>query len=156
MPKAKDRIIIDTNLWISFLLTNDFNKLDKIFADQSVVLLFSQELLNEFITVARRPKFKKYFSLVNLEDLLEQVALHAEFITVNSDINLCRDIKDNFLLSLSTDGDATHLITGDKDLLDLKRFNKTVILTFLTTFYRNSKDRSYNCAKTGQTKFQLW
>jgi len=31
MPRKKDRIIIDTNLWISFLLTYDLSKLDKIF-----------------------------------------------------------------------------------------------------------------------------
>lgn len=30
MPKKKNRIIIDTNLWISFLLTNDFSELDTI------------------------------------------------------------------------------------------------------------------------------
>ena len=79
MPK-KDRVVIDTNLWISFLLTKDHSKLDKLFTDQSLVLLFSQELLNEFIEVARRPKFKKYFSLVDLQDLMRQISLRAEFI----------------------------------------------------------------------------
>lgn len=59
MPKAKDRVIIDTNLWISFLLTNDFKGLDKLFSEQPLILLFSQQLLDEFVEVARRPKFKK-------------------------------------------------------------------------------------------------
>lgn len=49
MPKTKDRVIIDANLWISFLLTKDFATLDRIFTDQALVLLFSQELLDEFI-----------------------------------------------------------------------------------------------------------
>ena len=53
MPKRRDRVIIDTNLWLSFLLSRDFSRLDKIFADESVLLLFSQELLDEFIEVAR-------------------------------------------------------------------------------------------------------
>jgi len=128
MPK-KDRVIIDTNLWISFLLTKDLSKLDKLFADQSLILLFSQELLDEFIEVARRPKFKKYFSFVDLQDLLLQISLRAEFIAITTTAAICRDAKDNFLLSLSADGKATHLITGDKDLLDLKEFGETVILT---------------------------
>ena len=115
MPKRKNRIIIDTNLWISFLLTNDFSKLDKVFVDKRVILLFSQILLDEFLEVAQRSKFKKYFSLPDLERLLLQIKNEAEFIEVTSDIRLCRDPKDDFLLSLAKDGKATHLITGDKD-----------------------------------------
>ena len=129
MPKKKDRIIIDTNLWISFLLTNDFSKLNKLFADKSVTLLFSETLLNEFMEVVQRPKFKKYFTLHDLENLLIQINYEAEFIEVESDIVICRDPKDDFLLSLAKDGKATHLITGDKDLLEINVFGKTKIVT---------------------------
>jgi uncharacterized protein len=129
MAEIKDRVIVDTNLWISFLLTKDFSKLDKLFADHSITLLFSQELLDEFIEVARRPKFKKYFSLTALQDLLQELSLRAEFISVISTVTVCRDPKDNFLLSLAVDGKATHLITGDKDLLDLVKFGETKIIT---------------------------
>jgi len=129
MPKKKNRIIIDTNLWISFLLTNDFSKLDKIFKNKTVLLLFSQTLLDEFLEVSQRPKLKKYFSLPDLEALLFQIKEEAEFIEVTSNIKLCRDPKDDFLLSLAKDGKATHLITGDKDLLDIIKFGKTKITT---------------------------
>ena len=129
MPKKKNRIIIDTNLWISFLLTNDFSKLDEIFDNKTAILLFSQALLEEFLEVAQRPKFKKYFSLPDLERLLLQIKEDAEFIEVTSGIKLCRDPKDDFLLSLAKDGKATHLITGDKDLLDITSFGKTKITT---------------------------
>ena len=61
MPKRRDRVILDTNLWISFLINKDFSRLDRIINDKKVVLLYSQELIEEFIEVARRPKFKKYF-----------------------------------------------------------------------------------------------
>ena len=129
MPKKKSRIVIDTNIWISFLLTKDFSLFDKIISNPDLILLFSNTLLEEFIEVAARPKFKRYFSPVDLEELLFQMREHGEFITVTSSTNICRDPKDNFLLSLSKDGKASHLITGDKDLLDLKRFGKTQIIT---------------------------
>lgn len=128
MPKI-DRIIIDTNLWISFLLTKDYSKLDKLFSQNNLILLFSQELLEEFVEVARRPKFKKYFAIADLNTLLGEIHLKADFFEVTSEINLCRDPKDDFLLSLSQDGNATHLITGDKDLLEIKKFGETLILT---------------------------
>ena len=141
MPRRKDRVIIDTNLWISFLLTTDIARLDQIFANESIVLLFSQELLDEFIEVANRPKFKKYFTLTILEDLLQQIRLQAQLIQVTSNIDICRDPKDNFLLSIAKDGDADYLLTGDKDLLILKKVGKTKILTFMEYVTRKSKNR---------------
>ena len=57
MPLKKDRGIIDTNLWISFLIKKNLAKIDTLFKENRVVLLFSQELLDEFIEVAERSKF---------------------------------------------------------------------------------------------------
>ena len=48
---------------------------------------------------------------------------------MTSDIKICRDEKDNFLLSLAVDGNADFLITGDQDLLELKEIEKTQIVT---------------------------
>lgn len=125
--QKKDRVIIDTNLWISFLLSRNFSKLDKIFSDGNIVLLFSQEFLDEFIKVASRPRFRKYFSITDMQELLNQISLRAEFIHVINETNLCGDPKDDFLLSPASSGKASHLITGDKDLLDLQEFGDTVI-----------------------------
>ena len=129
MPATKHRVIVDTNLWISFLLTRNVAKLDQLIATDRLTLLFSQPLLDEFVEVARRPKFKKYFSLPDLELLLLQIQEKAEFVTVTSTVGLCRDPKDNFLLALAQDGRATHLLTGDKDLLVLGRLGQTHILS---------------------------
>lgn len=85
--------------------------------------------MEEFIEVACRPKFKRYFTLEDLQQLLESIGKFAEFIKVTSEVDACRDPKDNFLLSLAHDGRATHLLTGDNDLLDLKKYGKTRILT---------------------------
>lgn len=137
MPIRKVRIIIDTNLWISFLLSKGLSKLDKLFFEQSVTILFSQELLDEFVEVAKRPKIRKYFDVGDLEELLMKISLHAEFISVATKIKQCRDPKDNFLLSLAIDGRASFLLTGDKDLLELNRVGRTKIVTmnqFLVEF----------------------
>ena len=129
MPSPGDRLIIDTNLWVSFLITKDYAKLDKIFAVENVILLYSQQLIDEFIEVTQRPKLRKYFSVDDLQDILLGMAQRAHFIEVSSVVNISRDAKDNFLLALAKDGKATHLLTGDKDLLVLKRIGKTKIIT---------------------------
>ena len=129
MPKGKNRIVIDTNIWISYLLNKEFLDFDKILPNPNLKLLFSAQLLKEFVEVASRPKFRKYFPSIDLEELLIQMKEHGELILVKNSTTICRDPKDNFLLSLSKDGKATYLITGDKDLLALKPFGKTQIIT---------------------------
>jgi predicted nucleic acid-binding protein len=61
-----------------------------------------------------------------------------DLIDVISIISICRDPKDNFLLALAKDGKADFLLTGDKDLLHLKKFGKTKIAT-MTSFMETMK-----------------
>ena len=129
MRNKVSRIIIDTNLWISFLITKDFTKLDEIIFSRQGILVFSQELLDEFLAVARRPKFRRFFSSTDIEEILETIDEYADFVKVQTKIEVCRDAKDNFLLSLSIDGHADFLLTGDKDLLGLTKFGETTIIT---------------------------
>jgi putative PIN family toxin of toxin-antitoxin system len=123
------RIIIDTNLWISFLITNDFNKLDHFLNSDKYLVVFSDELFVEFLEVVHREKFVRYFNDLNIKILVEIINEKALFVKVFSIVNVCRDVKDNFLLSLAIDGDVDYLITGDNDLLILKHYKKTSILT---------------------------
>lgn len=129
MPARKNRIIIDTNLWISFLLSSNFPRLDRIILDKSTILLSSDELLEEFIDVAVRPKFRKFFSTEDLLILLNHIENNCEFVKIVSEISICRDTKDNFLLALAKDGHATYLITGDKDLTSIGKFEDTKIIS---------------------------
>ena len=123
------RIIIDTNLWISFLITNDFNKLDQFLDSDKYQIVFSEELFNEFLEVVYREKFNRYFNDLNIKYLIEIINDKVLFVNVFSVVDVCRDVKDNFLLSLAIDGDVDYLITGDNDLLSLKHFQKTSIIT---------------------------
>lgn len=136
MQNKISRIVIDTNLWISFLITKDFAKLDEIIFSRNCILIFSPELLEEFLEVAKRPKFRRFFSASDIEEILETIEEYADFINVKTQIEVCRDSKDNFLLSLCIDGNANILLTGDKDLLDLVKLGETNIMT-ISSFLQN-------------------
>lgn len=73
MLSKVSRIIIDTNLWISFLITKDLTKLDEIIFSRGCILVFSQALLEEFLEVARIPKFRRFFSVADIEEILETI-----------------------------------------------------------------------------------
>ena len=129
MPASQQRIVIDTNIFISFLINSDFSKLDKIIIEGNATLLLSAELIAELISVFERPKFKKLITNKDKEVLMSFLDEFGELVKVKSNVKLSRDHMDDFLLSLSIDGKATHLITGDADLLVLKKVKKTKILT---------------------------
>jgi hypothetical protein len=122
------RIILDTNLWISFLITNQFTELDELIETDKIILIFSDELLAEFIDVVSRPNFKNYFTHKKVEKILSYFDLYGQLITVFSNEKICRDHKDDFLLNLSIDTKANYL--GDKDLLVLGEIRNTKILNF--------------------------
>jgi len=128
MTNRPERIVVDTNIFISFLISDSFSKLDKFLRENKVRLLFSEELLNEVLEVVSRPKMKKYFTDQDVTSLLDGISEHADLVEVTSEINICRDKKDNFLLSLCVDGKADYLLTGDEDLLVIKKFKKTSII----------------------------
>ena len=86
MANSPVRIILDTNLWISFLITKNHTKLSLLLISGQVMLIFSTELLSEFISVTQRPKMQKYFSEVDITRLTEVINDYAIFIKVTSNI----------------------------------------------------------------------
>jgi putative PIN family toxin of toxin-antitoxin system len=137
MAKKVDRIIIDTNLWISFLSTKYFKNLDNKVITGKTKVIFSLELIEEFLSVAHRSKFKKYFTNNDIEQLVDMFEVYGEIAEVKSNLELCRDPKGNFLLSLAKDSKANYLVTGDKDLLALKTIGKIKIITMTGYLKRN-------------------
>ena len=70
---------------------------------------------------------------------LQQILDLAWEILFESIVTICRDPNDNFLLALAKDGNADYLLTGDKDLLELKKSGKTKIKT-ITSFIDEAKN----------------
>jgi putative PIN family toxin of toxin-antitoxin system len=130
MPKNKPlRVIIDTNIWISFIISKKLTLLDGHIFSGKIRILLNENLLSEIKTTIEKPKLQKYFLTQGLEKMLIAFDAFIDLIEIKSGVSICRDPKDDFLLSLAKDGKADYLITDDKDLLDLEKFRKTKILT---------------------------
>jgi len=48
-------------------LTNNLKRVDDLVSNENIALLFSLQLLDEFIEVAKRPKFETNYLLSDLE-----------------------------------------------------------------------------------------
>lgn len=136
------RVVFDTNvLVIATLMPRSVPRRAVNTASQCGVVLFSEESLAEFDEVICRPKFDRYVRESNRKEFLASVLEDAESIEVIDSISDCRDPKDNTFLELAVSGDATHLVTGDDDLLVLNPFRGVSILTpqaFLDEFSLDS------------------
>jgi putative PIN family toxin of toxin-antitoxin system len=134
MPKSRpSKIIIDTNLWISFIISNKLSLLDSLIFSGKIRLIFSLELIKEIEATMAKPKLKKYFLSDGLVEMLTMFEPFINLVEVKSVVSVCRDPKDNFLLELAKDSKADYILTGDKDLLAIAKFGKTKIMT-VTSF----------------------
>jgi uncharacterized protein len=61
MPARENKIVVDTNLWISFLIGKSARHFEELLLNSSVRIIYSDELLREIQDVLKRTKFRKYF-----------------------------------------------------------------------------------------------
>lgn len=97
--------------------------------------MISEETVDELNTVLRRDRFERYVTAVQRLEFLAELIEKAEWVHVTAVVCECRDPEDNKFLELAVSGRATHLISGDKDLLILHPFCGIQIVTpqmFLT------------------------
>jgi putative PIN family toxin of toxin-antitoxin system len=125
---TKLRLVLDTNVLVSgLLIQNSVPQQVYDYAIARTTLLLSQAVLAEIERVLIRPKFDRYVALEKRLKFIASLVARAEYINVTETIEICRDAKDNRLLELAKAGTATHLITGDQDLLVLNPFENVVI-----------------------------
>jgi putative PIN family toxin of toxin-antitoxin system len=126
------RVVVDTNIWISFLIGKKIIRLKDLIFSDSVTLLLSDESFHELIATLQRPYFQKYFPTEKIHELIVLLDVVCEKVEVVSQVTACRDPKDNFLLALCKDGKADYLLTSDNDLLELQVFEQTKIVDIKT------------------------
>ena len=121
-------IVLDTNIWISFLIGQILDEMEEQFLENEIHILTSNVQLYEVRDVIARPKFAKYFNDSERAQLEEFLIKTAYLIDPTEKIELCRDPKDDYLLELACAGDADYLVTEDEDLLILGNIRTTRII----------------------------
>ncbi len=115
------RAVLDTNLLISYLLTQG-DTLSRIMAhweNNRFVYLISPQMLAELTGVINRPRLRRYMS-ANPLVLLETIESDAEHTAGKLILpNVCRDPKDDIFIACAVEGNAGYFVSGDADLLDL-------------------------------------
>ena len=129
------RVLLDTNILISYLLTPKNSVIAQI-VEAGILgrfdLLFPEDLADELVEKARtKPYLAERIApeeVRELVDLLSEVSETVLKITTEIPA-VTRDPKDDYLLAYALVGQADYLVTGDRDLLVLGQVEHTQIIT---------------------------
>ena len=128
--KSSERYVFDTNVIVSALL---FRQSKPGQAFQTALgrgeILLSLPLLHELNDVLSRKKFDRYLLLEERERFLDALIERASLVDIVEQIRACRDPKDDMVLEVAVNGEATSIISGDNDLLQLSPFRGIPVIS---------------------------
>jgi len=128
IKRKRPKVVIDTNIWISFLIGKKLSSLKSLISNKSIQIIVSDELIGEIENVTNRPKLRKYFPQEKVNDFIKLLIIISTHYTIKVIEPICRDSKDDFLLALAKEAKADFLVTGDNDLLSIEKYGKTQIV----------------------------
>ena len=92
-------------------------------------MLISAATKTELDEVIHRQKIDKYLSEEERIEFLTTFVHEVELVNVVETVTDCRDPRDNKFLELAVSGRATHIVTGDSDILVLHPFRGVAIVS---------------------------
>ena len=126
------RVLFDNNIWISFLIGKQLNTLLDVFGRPDVVVCYCDELEQEFLNVAHRPKILRYVNEEQIERVHQLMTQFCELLEVGDTASITnRDPKDIYLLALAESVPVDYIVSGDKDLTDLHQHAGIPILKYV-------------------------
>jgi uncharacterized protein len=122
------RVVIDSNVWISALVFGGKPRriFERVVADGWTIVV-SEEIFTEVrrVLAAKFDDFAEDFE--SFQAVMQPNIIKAKLGSIR--LAVSRDEDDNRVIETAVIGDASHIITGDKDLLVLSRYNQIDIVT---------------------------
>lgn len=125
------KILFDTNLWISFMIGKRLASLADVLCRHDVEVYVCEQQLDEIRGVIAREKFDRLISPETRYYFFEMIydVCHFTDITVEAKSDI-RDPKDLYLLSMAESVPVDYIVSGDRDLTDMKQHAGIPILKF--------------------------
>jgi len=121
------KIVLDSNIIVAAFAGRGLcNSLFELCLDRYEIII-SEFILTE---VSKTLHNKIKMPLQNIQiiiDYLKEFCVLSTYDKLSE--NICRDKNDNDIISLAVSNNVDYLITGDKDLLVLKKFKKVTIIS---------------------------
>ena len=123
---AKLRIVLDTNLLISGIFFGGTpSEILRLWIENHFEMWATEDIISEYFRIIEK------IAKGNTQVIKEWKLLLGESLKIckaDTKIDLCRDKKDNMFLECAFCVGAKYLVSGDEDLLVLKKLGKTEII----------------------------
>jgi putative PIN family toxin of toxin-antitoxin system len=122
------KAVFDTNVLIAAFLTEGLCSCLMIRARKKAFgLVLCDDIVGEFEGILRK-EIK-----ITPSDVSEILAIVSEAASeiihdLSTIPNICRDLNDNMIIACAVDAHADYIVTGDEDLLILKKYKDIVII----------------------------
>jgi len=122
------RIVVDTNVLASAVFFDGKpGELLRLILTHSVFAVATQEILDEYqdtidYLLEKYKGRELHFSAVPIFSAME-------IIPAKNHVAVCRDPDDDKFISCALDGQCYYVVSGDKDLLTLKKYRHVKIVT---------------------------
>lgn len=124
-------VVFDVNVLISALIIKGKPKELWLKAVRNEFnLVSSRQILSDFLAVVGRKKFQRYVKENDIVDFLETFNSTAKFVNIRSNFRVVKqDPDDDVIIATAYDGRADYIVSGDRHLLELKKFRRIKIVT---------------------------
>ncbi len=125
--KSSLKVVLDTNIFISALVFGGKpEEIYRLVLTKKLTAYISPIILAEIIEILTK-RFN--FNQIRLRQIERKIRKSFMIVNPTRDINVIRDPDDDRILEAAIEGNCDYIVTGDKDLLDLKKYKKIKILT---------------------------
>ena len=127
--KQVKRVVLDTNVLISALLfRGGLSKIVGLWQKGKIIPVISKETFSELVTVLEYPKFS--LTQEETDSIIKcEILPYFEIVEVVKDVEgICRDPEDDKFISCAISGSADYIVSGDRDLFDLKKYKSIKII----------------------------
>lgn len=130
---VRPRAVFDTNLLVSYLLVHRppiALLIDEQLAQERFTLVSAPVLLEELARVLRYPRLQRYYDTEQRDRFVALIAALSELVELPEEIPpISRDPDDDRVIACAVVGRADGIVSGDRDLLDLREVGGIPILT---------------------------
>jgi putative PIN family toxin of toxin-antitoxin system len=125
------KVVLDTNVFVSgiFFRPSRPGRIVDAWWDRKIDLVVSPYLFDETLKILIQTNKRLGGGLSFIERFKTTIKDFAFWVKVEPKAKICRDPKDNVVLDTACQGEAKWIVTGDKDLLVLKKYKGVAIVT---------------------------
>ncbi len=122
------KVVFDTNIFVSALVIpgSQAEKAVSRIIEGADILLLSKEILDELLSILSIKFSRDKEEISRVAVILSEMA---EWVEPSEKIKILSDEPDNRILECAISGNADAIVTGDKELLRVRGYGKTKIIS---------------------------